>query len=1093
MPIPTSVHDLVDRFQRNRDAYHAGQYNETQLRREFLDPFFETLGWDVNNHQGYAEPYKDVIHEDAIKVGGATKAPNYCFRIGGTRKFFLEAKKPSVNVRDDISAAFQLRRYAWSAKLPLSILSDFEEFAVYDCRVRPDKADKPATARILYLGYADYAARWDEIAGIFGRDAILRGSFDKYAESAAGKHGTAEVDDAFLAEIEGWRDALARNLALRNPDLAGRDLNHAVQATIDRLIFLRIAEDRGIEAYGRLLALTNAGQIYERLGDLFRQADGRYNSGLFHFEPEAGRPESPDRFTLGLALDDKPLKEILRSLYYPDSPYEFSVLPADILGQVYEQFLGKVIRLTPGHQAKVEDKPEVKKAGGVFYTPTYIVDTIVKQTVGPLLEGKTVEEVGQRMTADKRMKARGGKASKVSEDFGSVAPLRIADIACGSGSFLLGAYQYLLDWYRDRYLERLVRSDVSNLQSPTSNLPIYQSAGGEWRLTTAERKRILTTHLYGVDIDPQAVEVTKLSLLLKVLEGESAETLGVQLRLFQERALPDLAQNIKCGNSLIGPEFYDGQQLGLLDDEERYRINAFDWRAEFPGVFGPNPPAPFPHREGGVGSPLLPGEGAGVRSSGFDAIIGNPPYIRIQTLKEWAPLEVEHYKRAYASAGKGNYDIYVTFVERGLSLLGDRGRLGFILPHKFFNAQYGEPLRRHLAESRCLAEIVHFGDQQVFHGATTYTCLLFLDKAGRDEFRFEKVTDLDAWRGKQEAADHVPGTSQVPGTFAVFPTATLTAAEWNFSVGAGAGLFEKLRAMPVKLGDVAQRMYQGPITSADTVYLFKEFRTGEQPDITQVFSEALDEWMPIETSILKRVVRSGSIRRYRAEPTAIVLFPYEVKDGSARLFTADEMQRRHPLTWSYLARNKKLLEAREKGKFKDAQWYRFGRTQNLGLWEQTKLMVPYMVTDLAAYLDRSDNYYFINVTTGGYGIVSDGATGSLTYLCGLLNSRLLDFHFKRVSTTFHGGYFAANKQYIAQLPIRPITFTDPADRVRHDRMVALVESMLALHRQLAAAKTSHEQTALQRQIDATDRQIDRLVYELYDLTEEEARIVEESR
>ena len=250
MPVPQEIVGLVGRFENNRESYRSGTYNETQLRREFVDPFFKILGWDVNNEKGYAEAYKDVIHEDSIKVGGLTKAPDYCFRIGGTRKFFVETKKPSVNLKDDISPAFQLRRYAWSAKLPLSILTDFEEFAVYDCRVKPDKSDKSSTARILYLTSAEYAQRWDEIFEIFSRDAVLKGSFDTYAESSKVKKGTASVDDAFLKEIESWRDTLARSLALRNPDLTQYDLNFTVQRTIDRIVFLRICEDRGIEKYG---------------------------------------------------------------------------------------------------------------------------------------------------------------------------------------------------------------------------------------------------------------------------------------------------------------------------------------------------------------------------------------------------------------------------------------------------------------------------------------------------------------------------------------------------------------------------------------------------------------------------------------------------------------------------------------------------------------------------------------------------------------------------------------------------------------------------------------------------------------------------
>jgi hypothetical protein len=202
------------------------------------------------------------------------------------------------------------------------------------------------------------------------------------------------------------------------------------------------------------------------------------------------------------------------------------------------------------------------------------------------------------------------------------------------------------------------------------------------------------------------------------------------------------------------------------------------------------------------------------------------------------------------------------------------------------------------------------------------------------------------------------------------------------------------------------------------------------------------------------------------------------------------MQGRFPLAWDYLNRNRTLLAGREKGKFKDAQWYRFGRTQNLGMWEQPKLMIPYMITELSAYLDREDDFYFINVTTGGYGITSDEKAGSLEYLCALLNSRLLDFYLKRVTTTFHGGYFAANKQFIELLPIRPIDSAEPKDKAAHDRMVKLVDSMLALHRQLAAAKSAAQKAIIQRQLDATYAEIDRLVYDLYGLTAEEIAVVE---
>ncbi|HTP03487.1 MAG TPA: type I restriction endonuclease, partial [Anaerolineales bacterium] len=209
MTAPESICQLVDRFRENLEAYKSSRYNETQARREFIDPLFTALGWDIDNRQGLAEAYKDVVHEATLEIEGETKAPDYAFRIGGTRKFFVEAKKPSVKLETDIHPAYQLRRYAWSAKLPLSILTDFEEFAVYDARQRPDKTDKASTGRVMLFHFPDYVEKWDELAGIFSKEAVLHGSFDKYAVGTKGRKGTAEVDDAFLGEIERWRDLLA--------------------------------------------------------------------------------------------------------------------------------------------------------------------------------------------------------------------------------------------------------------------------------------------------------------------------------------------------------------------------------------------------------------------------------------------------------------------------------------------------------------------------------------------------------------------------------------------------------------------------------------------------------------------------------------------------------------------------------------------------------------------------------------------------------------------------------------------------------------------------------------------------------------------
>jgi hypothetical protein len=663
---PEAVIELVERFERQRDAYRSGDYNEARLRREFLDPFFSALGWDMDNRRGYAEPYKEVIHEDSIKVGGGTKAPDYCFRIGSTRKFFVEAKKPSVNIKEDTSPAYQLRRYAWTSKLPLSILTDFEEFAVYDCRVRPHADDKASVARTIYLTFDEYVGAWEKIAGTFSRDAIVKGSFDAYAEQGRGKRGTTEVDDAFLEEIESWRERLARNIAERNPRLTQQDLNFAVQRTIDRIVFLRICEDRGVEEYERLKGLTKGADVYKRMLARFHRADERYNSGLFHFKRERDRSEAHDELTPQLRIDDKVLRDIIDNLYYPSSPYEFSVLPVDILGNVYERFLGKVIRLTPSHRAKIEEKPEVRKAGGVYYTPSYIVEYIVDTTLGKLLV--------ERSPADPK-------------------PIRIVDPACGSGSFLLGAYQRLLDWH----LEFYVNSDPEKL-ARQKQPPVFRGRHGEWRLTARKKKEILLGSIFGVDIDAQAIEVSKLSLLLKVLEGETGETLNSALKLFHDRALPDLGNNIRHGNSLIGPDFRTFGQMRFpsMEDDD---ASGFDWAGAFPSAF---------------------------QDGGFDVVIGNPPYLSFAGRQSVEiPDRVRDYFNAtYESAGWPT--AHSLFLERSVKTISKRC-VSFIVPDQVGHLVGYGSVREIAAREGGIAEVRYWGER-VFKGVTTPALTFVVDK-----------------------------------------------------------------------------------------------------------------------------------------------------------------------------------------------------------------------------------------------------------------------------------------------------------------------------------------------------------------------------
>jgi type I restriction-modification system DNA methylase subunit len=662
MTAPDIIKQLVEQFERDLQPYRSAAYKEMQLREGFLNPFFEALGWDMSNKSGKPFADREVIHEDAVKIEGEAKSSDYAFIVGRERKFFVEAKKPFVKIESDTAPAYQLRRYAWHKSLPLSILTDFEEFAVYDCRFMPKQGDQASMGRVMLMSFRDYLERWDEIADIFSREAVGNGSFDKYAEAVKSKKGTIRIDEAFLADIEKWRDVLARNIVLRTPDLSVPELNYAVQVTIDRVIFLRICEDRGIERDGQLQELLEGKDIYEGLIRLFQKADARYNSGLFHFKNEKEQSSPADSLTLKLKIDDKALKEILERMY-PPSPYMFKEIPTEILGKIYEQFLGKVIRLTAGGYAKVE----VKKAGGVFYTPTFIVSYIVINTLGKLLESRE-----QRVVTPKE-----------------VAKLRIVDPACGSGTFLLGAYQYLLDWHLNWYMA----NDPEKWT--TGKKPALYFSKDRYYLTGAKKKEILLNNIYGVDIDAQAVEVTKLSLLLKVLEDESNETIGSQLALFQERVLPDLGKNIKCGNSLIGHDYWEGQLM--VSEEEKAKVNAFDWKAAFPDVFA---------------------------QGGFDVVIGNPPYIF--TREQISDKERDYYSSHYIMSWE-KQNTFMLFMEHMLRILSAKGKGGFIVPNSWLTIESAKNIRpAFIPKLELLADL----NYQVFKKVSMEPCVFII--SGQD-------------------------------------------------------------------------------------------------------------------------------------------------------------------------------------------------------------------------------------------------------------------------------------------------------------------------------------------------------------------------
>lgn len=965
MTAPAIIQNLVNRFRDSRELYRSGRYNEAQLRQEFLNPLFEALGWDMVNRSNFAPQYREVIHEDSLDDEGSLKAPDYAFRIGTTRKFFVEAKKPAVDIRYAIHPAYQLRRYAWNAHLPLSILTDFEELAVYDCRTRPDPKDSAATGRVMLFTFEEYVERWDEIAQIFSRDSVWNGSFDRYAEGSKGKRGTTEVDAEFLKEIEEWRILLARNIALRNfrtpaqpaetpPNLhrAERQLNYAVQTTIDRILFLRICEDRQIEPTDQLLQIAEGSDIYAKLLLLFQKADQKYNSGLFHFSKEKGQTSDPDTFTPSLQIDDKVLRQIIKSTYFP-CPYMFNEIPVEILGQVYEQFLGSVIRLTPGGQAKVEEKPEVRKAGGVYYTPRYIVNYIVQNTLGRLLGNSGVET--SSALPEGRVGAAGERDTSIDEDGletlrsepvrgvptnasgvgvlrntgtnPTLTPtqaldLRVVDPACGSGSFLLGAYQYLLDWHLNYYLSHDPQSHTRG-----KNPPLVATEGGEYRLTTETKKRILTASIYGVDIDSQAVEVTKLSLLLKLLEGETG-----QLSLGFERVLPDLGQNIRCGNSLIDWDYFKGQLFP--DEEERLRVNPLDWQRAFPHVFA---------------------------SGGFDAVIGNPPYIDSEWLTKTNPGFREYCNLLFESA-KGNWDIFCVFIEKAIDVTRQDGYVSMIVPNKLLSANYAQNIRKILFQKNFVTNWRDYSSAQVFPVAV-YPIVFVLRKQ-KPEFDnavlYQKIGKLATTKMDVQSTHLVSNRSLMESDFS---NVTMFFSEGNPNI------LDEMLSKSSLLGSIAKVVGAATVSEA---YEIQKIVTTSEYDPSSVY----------------KFVNTGTIDRYE------VLWGKK----NTRYLNA---------TYLMPVVNKKALDKYFPNRGKQAY--------------SKKIIVGGMNKRLECCYDEG-----LTLAGKSTSLIYSSSV-DLLYLIGILNSKLISYFYNTFFSglKLQGGFFRIGPPQISSIPIKIIEETDP--------------------------------------------------------------------
>jgi adenine-specific DNA-methyltransferase len=661
------VKQLAADFKANEKFYLSPAYQEAEARRDFVDKFLIALGWDVN-HETQKNPYEQEVKVERKEHGVSQRRADYAFYLAPNFrdvKFYIEAKKPFGDIATPDNY-FQTIRYGWNSQTPISALFDFEQFEIVDCRFKPD-LETALQCNLKKFHFSQYADKevFAEIYWLFSREAVANGSLEKYAETLPKKRGAMlrgsyqSIDEAFLEELDAHRDTLAHIFKNSNPKLDGESLTEATQRTLDRLVFIRFLEDKLIEPQHLVARFGERGGAWGDFIAASRRLDGIYNGIVFKKNDILDSPT--------FKVDDDQFSGICKKLSHVNSAYDFNAIPIHILGSIYERFLGKVIVATD-KRARVEEKPEVRKAGGVYYTPEYIVRYIVENTVGKLIEDRTPAQI---------------------------AEMKFADIACGSGSFLLGVYDLLIRHHTKFYNENPRKTKKSDVMQREDGL----------HLSLQKKREILVNNLYGVDIDNQAVEVAQFSLYLKLLQDETPGSTRQYFLDFEQQALlPSLNKNIVCGNSLIGTDILSGE---LFEPVAERKLNPMNFEDRFPEI---------------------------MKRGGFNVIVGNPPYALIGKDQ---PVQQNYFTSGRFKLTAYKINLYLLFIERALGLLTkDAGRLGYIIPKSLAFNTFFSSARSLLLKNYALPLLLEIREK-VFADAEVGDSLLFFAQNTRKPLESE--------------------------------------------------------------------------------------------------------------------------------------------------------------------------------------------------------------------------------------------------------------------------------------------------------------------------------------------------------------------
>lgn len=797
-----------------------------------------------------------------------------------------------------------------------------------------------------------------------------------------------------------------------------------------------------------------------------------------------------------------------------NTPIEEEVaLDPELLGKVFENLLASY---------NPETETTARKQTGSFYTPREIVDYMVDGTLLTYLARALQPDAAALseavLTRLRDLLSYGDakpefNADEVTTLIAAIDHVKVLDPACGSGAFPMGMLLKLvhllrkLDPGNHQWKERQVKRvaqlmrDAEAIEDGDVRERVLTDLRGQRRdiedafarneLDYGRKLYLIENCIYGVDIQPVAVQIAKLRFFISLVVDESIDSSRPNRGI---RPLPNLETKFVAANTLIDVErprqaafSSHGQEIQQVeralkrvrerhfhartqDTKDKCRAEDKALRSQLKDLlvqdgFLPDLAsklADWDPYDQSSSAPFFDPKWMFEVIDGFHIVIGNPPYLRVQGLQQTQPEFVPQYRERFQSA-RGSFDIYALFVERAYHLLGTHGQLAYILPHKFFQASFGAGLRKLLTERRALREVVRFGAEQVFDEATTYTCLLFLMAQPQEQFDLLEVRSLAqgddvllAARHRADHPDYAHGRLPAP-----------TGGDWDFALGAANKVLDRLRQHPRTLEDITRKIFVGLQTSADKIYVLKLVQ--DKGEVLRCYSKHLDAEVDIERTLVRPFLMGKDVHRYDPpRPGNVVIFPYWLRDGRAVLMSQKELQQQFPLGWKYLLGNKAELAAREHGRFAD-EWWCFSRPQNMTEFVAVKVMTPDICARPEMTLDAAGDLYH---TTTLYSFVfKPEAKGSARYFLGLLNSKVVWYFIRTTGTPLRGDYYRFKTEYLRPLPI------PDAGPAHQGQVEILVDYVLALRRE--AADLEEPPPAMAAMTAWFERLIDALVYELY--------------